>query len=183
MDKQSLRREILSIRDRLGKEEKGRMDEALHHKLLSLELALGGPPVYLYLSFGSEIDTWGILKELTSRNIPVAAPRVRGKEMAFFKIRGPEDLKPGFRGIMEPVPSFPLMEPEGEELFIVPGAVFDREGYRIGYGGGYYDRYLAARREIPFHTLALAYPFQLVEKIPRDDWDLPVGRVLTPQDI
>ena len=95
MDKQSLRREILSIRDRLGKEEKGRMDEALHHKLLSLELALGGPPVYLYLSFGSEIDTWGILKELTSRNIPVAAPRVRGKEMAFFKICGPEDLKPG----------------------------------------------------------------------------------------
>ena len=66
---------------------------------------------------------------------------------------------------------------------VVPGAVFDREGYRIGYGGGYYDRYLAARREIPFDTLALAYPFQLVEEIPRDDWDLPVGKVLTPWDI
>ena len=72
---------------------------------------------------------------------------------------------------------------EGEELVVVPGAVFDREGYRIGYGGGYYDRYLAARREIPFDTLALAYPFQLVEEIPREDWDLPVGKVLTPWDI
>ena len=62
-------------------------------------------------------------------------------------------------------------------MILVPGAVFDRRGYRIGYGGGYYDRYLAVHKNVK--TLAAAYPFQIVEEVIREEWDRPVERIFT----
>ena len=183
VDKGTIRKQILRVRDHLEDKEKKQMDDRIFSHLLDYAPLWDGRPVYIYLSFGSEIDTWRLLEELTKRKIPTAAPRVRGREMEFFRISGAGDTAPGFRGIMEPSDSCPELEAKGEALMIVPGVAFDRNGYRIGYGGGYYDRYLASHREQAFCTLALAYPFQLIEEITREAWDLQADGVLTPEGL
>lgn len=174
--KSALRREILAQRNRLKPEEKEKMDRQILKRLLDWEPLWTGRPVFLYLSFGSEVNTWPLLEELFRRKIPVAAPRVAGREMDFYRIHGKEELRAGYKGIPEPSADCPKAETE-ESVILVPGAVFDRRGYRIGYGGGYYDRYLAVHKNVK--TLAAAYPFQIVEEVIREEWDRPVERIFT----
>ncbi len=176
--KRALGRKKLKERDRLLPEVRRRLDQKIFARLKDFAPLWSGRPVYLYLSIGSEVDTMPVLRELWKRNIPVAAPRVEGNEMAFYYIRRPEELSPGFRGILEPVTAVSLAE-EKEALILAPGAAFDLRGYRIGYGGGYYDRYLKAH---PGHmAMALAYEFQLAEEIFADPWDEPVQWILTEE--
>ena len=86
--KSALRREILAQRNRLKPEEKEKMDRQILKRLLDWEPLWTGRPVFLYLSFGSEVNTWPLLEELFRRKIPVAAPRVAGREMDFYRIHG-----------------------------------------------------------------------------------------------
>lgn len=178
--KKALRREILARRNGLGLKEKEQMDREMFNRLLDWKPMWTGRPVFLYLSFGSEFDTWPLLEELLKRKIPAAAPRVSGKEMEFYWIHGKEELERGFKGIPEPSAGCPRAEAE-ERTILVPGAVFDRKGYRIGYGGGYYDRYLAAHGNA--QTLAAAYPFQIVEEVMREEWDRPVDWIVTAEEL
>lgn len=177
--KRALRREILRRRNGLKPEEKEQMDRKISRRLLDWKPLWTGQPVFLYLSFGSEFHTWPLLEELLKRKIPVAAPRVEGTEMDFYWIHGKEELQAGYKGIPEPSAGCQRAEAAGG-IILVPGAVFDRKGYRIGYGGGYYDRYLPAHGDM--ETLAAAYPFQIVEEVMREEWDRPVDRIVTTEE-
>ena len=98
--------------------------------------------------------------------------------MDFYEIRDFSELQKGAYGILEPTGDR-LLLPQKDDLMLVPGAAFDRNGYRIGYGGGYYDRYL--RRHPDMKTIALAYDFQIISRVPAEEFDVPAGEVLFPQ--
>ena len=102
--------------------------------------------VLTYVSFGSEVDTHALMQAARSAGKQVAVPRCRRPIRSTSMISSEDDLGPGLRGLMEPSPDCgrPLTPPQMVgSLYIVPGLVFDADGYRIGYGGGYYDRFLA----------------------------------------
>lgn len=179
-EKKRLRREMLALRDGMEREEADRLNRALWNQLAACEALWSGRPVYTYISYRREADTRALIRALWEKNIPVAAPRVAGRDMDFFWICGEQDLAVGYRGIPEPACGCGRAD-SPEALIVVPGAAFDRNGYRIGYGGGFYDRFL--EREPQHVVMGLAYEFQLLECLPREDCDRPVGVVLTQEGL
>ncbi len=175
-EKKRLRREMLARRDRMEPARADELNRRLWEQMERYQQLWSGMPVYTYISYRREADTRRLVRELWKRGIPVAAPRTEDGWMEFYRIRSESDLTAGYRGIPEPVCGCEKAEEE-RALVIVPGAVFDLQGYRIGYGGGYYDRFMA--REPGHETMGLAYDFQVVPRLPVEEYDLPVGKILT----
>ncbi len=175
-EKKQLRREMLARRDRMEPAMADALNRRLWEQMERCQQLWSGMPVYSYISYRCEADTRRLVRELWKRGIPVAAPRAKDGRMEFYRIRSESDLTAGYRGIPEPVCGCEKASKE-RALVIVPGAVFDLQGYRIGYGGGYYDRFMA--REPGHETLGLAYDFQVIPRLPVEEYDLPVGRILT----
>jgi 5-formyltetrahydrofolate cyclo-ligase len=134
----------------------------------------------MYLSYGSEIDTVGILNTLVKAGKKVAAPRVEGREMIFYEICGLEDTAAGYKGIPEPSRHCREIH-DLRALMLIPGLAFTKEGDRIGYGGGFYDRFL--EKEPEHNAVALAYPFQLLETIPVENTDRRIQGIVLPNRI
>ena len=162
-EKAALRRELLARRDALpGRAEKSR---AIQSRVLALPEYQRARRVLLYLSKGSEVDTWPLL----------ARALAQGK--AFYRVSSREDLQAGAFGLLEPIPGrCPPLERGQGDLCLVPGLAFDREGYRLGYGKGYYDCFLAAQ---PVRTVGLCFEALAFERLPRDGFDRPVCRLVT----
>ena len=97
--------------------------------------------------------------------------------MRFLNLYDLSQVAPGFGGFPEPISDSPVAE-DTHALVLMPGLAFDRVGHRIGYGGGFYDRFLAKEPEHP--TVALCYEFQMVENLPVESFDVPVDLVLCP---
>ena len=100
--------------------------------------------------------------------------------MTFYRITGEADLAPGSFGILEPKESCPAIWPAAGDVMLLPGAAFDREGHRIGYGGGYYDRYLA---QTSFPRAALCWQQMMVNEIPMEIYDQRMDLVITENDV
>lgn len=132
--------------------------------------------VYCYISFGGEADTRKLLSWLWEQQIPVAAPRVEGTRLSFSWICSMEDLEPGFHGILEPKSSC-CQANDRTAVVIVPGAAFSEAGERLGYGGGFYDRFFM---EEPEHErIGLAYEFQILKNLPVEAHDVIMNQVVT----
>lgn len=161
---------------------KAQMDRGVLERLLSLpEFDAGaGLPVYCYVSKGGEVDTLRLMEILRQRKIPVAVPRVEGRVIRFFLIGGMEDLEPGCMGILEPVKGCPPAESPAS-VVLTPGLAFTPQGDRIGYGGGFYDRFFEA--EPDHERIAAAYPFQILGELPTEAFDLRVHRIVTSEQI
>ena len=137
--------------------------------------------VYTYISFGSELDTRALIGIMLDEGKHVAVPKIQGGRMYFYEIKSLADCRPGTWGIPEPEPTpgtIPLniggpdteTPDAGPVLMLLPGLAFDREGNRLGYGRGYYDRYLADHPG--FFCCGLAYREQLIEAVPTDEHDV-----------
>ena len=175
-DRQVLRKEMMRRRDGMSEEEFLERNERLRAHLLTFSPLWSGKMVYLYISYRREADTRWLLSELLRRKIPVAAPRVEGKQMRFFVIRGEEDLVPGCKTIPEPADYCPPAD-EREAIVITPGLVFGKNGFRIGYGGGYYDRFF--EKEPDHLKIGLAYDFQIVEEVSGKSWERELDGILS----
>ena len=105
----------------------------------------------------------------------VAVPKVYGDEMRFILLPDLDRVARGYSGIPEPIDDGPVAD-DPTALVLMPGLAFDKDGRRIGYGGGFYDKFLTAEPAHP--TVALCYDFQIVPHIPAEEFDVPVGRVL-----
>lgn len=205
--KQELRRRIRQLRSALTPEEKAELDRRLRERIEELlaedllagnvlaeespaeddpaeaALAAGGwlarTGIYAYVSHGGEPDTRGLLERFWELGIPVAVPRVEGVDMVFCQVSSFTDLEAGYRGILEPRKDCPAAAwPKAPVL--VPGAAFTRNGGRLGWGGGYYDRFLA--RELQRLRIALAYGFQVMERLPLEAHDLQVDVLVTEEE-
>ncbi len=179
-EKRAIRREMSRARAETAPELKRSWDLAVTDNLLGSGILSDAGCVYCYYSTKEEVDTTGLMQTLLLSGKKVACPRVEKGEISFYLINALTDCCPGFRGICEPVTECEKAEDE-KALVILPGLAFSTDGDRIGYGGGYYDRFLASE---PMHaTVALAYPFQVVRSLPADINDFRAGYIITPDEI
>ena len=131
--------------------------------------------IYGYLPYNQEVRTLSILERALREGKRVAVPKCCGNEMRFIWMEDLSMVEKGYAGIPEPIADFPIADDE-EALVLMPGLAFDREGHRIGYGGGFYDRFLA--REANHPTLALCYDFQVFDRLETEVFDIPVDKIL-----
>ncbi len=150
------------LRAGMAPEEKEEKDRLLYNNIMLSGVLNGAEWVYIYVSYGSEADTRHLINALLKLPHRVAVPRVDGKEMEFYEIKDTKDLKPGYNGIPEPFCGSPVLKCNG--IMFMPGLVFDKAYGRIGYGGGYYDRYLYRHRDNNILKIGVAYSFQVLEK-------------------
>lgn len=152
--------------------------------LLSDDAIRTARSVLLYLPTQGEIDTWPLLDHYWNIGSEVLLPRCRDNEpghMDMYAVINREQLAPGSFGLIEPVPGMARLVPRPcPDVVCVPALGFDRQGYRIGFGGGYYDRFLPG---INAQLVGLAHDFQILDRIPADPWDTPVHRIVTPSTV
>lgn len=131
--------------------------------------------IYFYLPYNQEVRTVPMIQQALRDGKAVAVPKCYGEEMRFITIDSLEGIAPGYCNIPEPIADGPIANDE-TALVLMPGLAFDKEGRRIGYGGGFYDRFLAQEPNHP--TLALCYGFQMVEHLETEEFDIPVDQVI-----
>jgi 5-formyltetrahydrofolate cyclo-ligase len=175
-----------ALRDALSLEERREGSRRIFQKLESLPLYREAGLILFYASFGSEVDTWGMMEDALKRGKKVALPRV-GEDCGGLSAREirdlHRDLHAGYRGIPEPLEDgSPAVKEDQMGLIIVPGLVFDDRGYRLGYGKGYYDRFLfSLSRKVP--SVGLAFDFQVVPALPVSPSDYPLDLIVTDERI
>ena len=176
LDKRALRREIAAQKRALSPAQIEAASADLTAQLLAHPLFRAARSLYAYLSYNQEVRTAAILRQAQRDGKRVAVPKVFGDEMKFLWLDDLSAVAPGAYNIPEPIADGPEADDE-TALVLMPGLAFDPEGHRCGYGGGFYDKYLAAH---PKHvTLALCYAFQMLDHLDTDKFDIPVQYVIS----
>lgn len=185
-DKSSLRSNYLTARRRIDPATKAALDARILERLAGFDLYADAGLVLAYVSYGNEVDTRAVIESALASGKRVAVPRVlpHKHKMDFYEIDGMGDLEEGFKGILEPRRG--VSSPLGTvdllgSVCLVPGLVFDAEGHRIGYGGGYYDRFL---QFYPGDKIALARSAQVSSNpLPAESCDVPVDFIVTDSGV
>ena len=175
MDKKALRQQIRQRKRAMTEEEIRSASEKLGVLLAEDPLYRQAKTLYGYLPYNQEVRTVPMLQRALDEGKRVAVPKCYGDEMRFIYLEDLSQVEKGYCGIPEPVADGPVAD-DPTALVLMPGLAFDPQGRRIGYGGGFYDKFLALEPGHP--TLALCYAFQMVDEIPTEEFDVPVDRVL-----
>ena len=181
MSKDVLRRDLKKQRGQVPKDQRASWDRAITEHFQKLPQLVEARNVMIYLSFGWEIATWPIVEWLQAEGKEVYVPVVQSKPKALIPrlYTRREDLSPQVYGILEPGPEAPTARPEELDVIVVPGLVFSPEGYRIGYGGGYYDRFLPTTQGL---SVGLVYS-SFIRDITPEPWDQAVDLLLTEEGV
>ena len=178
--KDKLRKRILDARFALTPEARRTKSREIEQKLFGLPEFRKADRVMFYASFQSEVETHSMIRRALAEGKLVVLPRVKGKELELLEIANfDRDVSPGAWGIPEPYQGKPAAVGD-IELIIVPGAVFDELGNRVGYGAGFYDKLLTQYQGM---TVALAFELQIVPQVPVDAHDVPMKKIVTEQRI
>lgn len=175
MNKQELRKAIRARKRAMTEEEIERRSRSLCQKFLESDAYRACRTLYGYLPYNQEVRTVPILAQALADGKQVAVPKVYGDDMKFIVLDDLTQVSKGYAGIPEPIADAPVAEDE-TALVLMPGLAFDPQGHRIGYGGGFYDKFLS--REPNHPTLALCYEFQMVEHLETEEFDIPVDTVI-----
>lgn len=175
MDKQALRRSIREQKRAMTEEEISVRSKTLGKLLAASPAYQNARTIYGYLPYNQEVRTVPMLEQALRDGKKVAVPKVYGDEMKFLYIEDLSQVAKGYAGIPEPTADGPAAD-DPTALVLMPGLAFDPQGHRIGYGGGFYDKFLAAEPSHP--TLALCYAFQMLEHLETEAHDIPVDWVL-----
>lgn len=182
MSKSELRKNVLKARGALLPVEVAEKSARVAERLLGMEEYRKASTIMAYLDFRNEVQTGGLLERAMAAGkrmaVPVTDIANRRLTPALLK-HFPGDLQPGAWGILEPKPEcMRPLEPEELDLVIVPGVAFDVDGNRLGYGGGFYDRFLLRTRPDTVY-LALAFELQVRPEVYPGSHDIPVHYLLT----
>lgn len=175
LSKQALRAAIREKKRAMDPADLHTRSEALCRMVLSSPAYRRAEAIYGYVPFNQEVDIRPLLHRALAEGKRVALPKCYGKELRFLWVTDLTQVRPSAFGAPEPVSDGPIAR-EKTALVLVPGLAFDRRGYRIGYGGGFYDRFLAQEPEHP--TIALCYDFQLLPQLEAESHDIPVDTIL-----
>lgn len=175
MNKQELRRAIRERKRAMTEEEIVERSNALAEKFYNTPAYQAASTIYGYLPYNQEVRTVPMLQRALDEGKRVAVPKVYGEEMRFIYLEDLTQVSKGYAGIPEPIADAPVAE-DKQALVLMPGLAFDPQGHRIGYGGGFYDRFLAQEPHHP--TLALCYEFQMQAHLDTEEFDIPVDTVL-----
>lgn len=184
-EKADLRRRILKVCRKLSPEEVIERSSKIRHRFIELTEEYGFNVVMIYMSVRNEVDTYELGRELLRMGKTVCAPvvdRAERRIIPYTVSKIPDDLVDGEYNIPEPSREKGRpVDPASIDVVVVPGVGFDPRGYRLGYGGGYYDRFLPLCSNALF--VGLAYEFQIVERIPNEDWDIRMDMVITEKRV
>ena len=172
--KAELRKKILQEMKTLSQEQKQAMDRDLTERFLQHPFYQEAKVIATYLSFPHEFQTQELIEQALKDGKKVLIPKTYPKGRMEFVVYDPQQLAKTSFGLLEPQGDLEVVEPSQIDLIHVPGLAFTTEGYRIGYGGGYYDRYL---EHFAGHTMSTIYPCQ-VQEFNFENHDIPVQEVL-----
>ena len=175
MDKKELRRAIRERKRAMTEEEIVSRSAKLGALFTQSDAYKNAKTIYGYLPYNQEVRTVPMLEQALKDGKKVAVPKVYGDEMKFLYLDDLSKVSKGYAGIPEPIADEPVAD-DKTALVLMPGLAFDPEGHRIGYGGGFYDKFLAAEPNHP--TLALCYEFQMLPALDTEEHDIPVDTVL-----
>lgn len=175
MNKQELRQAIRAQKRAMTEEDILRRSEILAEKFARSNAYRAAKTIYGYLPYNQEVRTVSMLRRALEHGKRVAVPKVYGDDMKFIYLDDLSQVAKGYAGIPEPVADGPVAQDE-TALVLMPGLAFDRAGHRIGYGGGFYDKFLA--REPHHPTVALCYDFQVMDRLETEEFDIPVDLVI-----
>ena len=179
--KDQVRRLALARRARLTPDERSTKAEAIHATVRDLPELAGDGPVVAYVGVRTEVPTEALLRWVLEQGRTLALPTVADDgTMRAAPVSSLEELSPGYRGIPEPRHAFPI-DPAEAAVAIVPGVAFDARGGRLGYGGGFFDRFLAAAPDVL--RVGLCFDVQVVDDLPQEEHDERVGVVVTEDRI
>ena len=175
MDKKELRRQISKRKREMTENEIENASRVLAEKFVNSQVYRDAKTIYGYMPYNQEVRTVPMLQRALDEGKRVAVPKCYGDEMRFIYLEDLSRVEKGYCGIPEPILDEPVAD-DPTALVLMPGLAFDPQGHRIGYGGGFYDRFLASEPEHP--TLALCYDFQMLPHVETEEFDIPVDCVL-----
>ncbi|SDY54106.1 5-formyltetrahydrofolate cyclo-ligase [Evansella caseinilytica] len=184
MLKKEWREKIRNELSRLSERDKAEKTLKIQSRLLRHHSWLQADVIGATVSFGNEIDTYCIIEAAWEAGKRVAVPRCIAAErkLLFYELTNFNELEKSYYGLLEPrLGATEQIHPGEIALLLVPGVVFDRQGFRIGYGGGYYDRFLAAHENLT--TCSLCYDVQFVDHLPSETHDVPVRMIITEKEV
>lgn len=181
-EKRSLRKHLRAVRDAIPEAHRVARSHKIAQQLIALPEVIHAASIFIYYAHGSEVSTHALIDEWLSQNKTVAVPRIipgPARQMLAIPIKSCAELVPDILNIPAPRSDAAEMNtthPAGPDLIILPGLGFAAQGQRLGQGGGYYDRYL--RKYPSAKTIALAFNEQMIDKLPTNETDCPVDRVV-----
>ena len=171
MDKKTLRKEMIQKRLSLSQEQFSFKSSIIHQKINQLDIFKNAQSIGIYLSYKNEVDTFKLINQIVSSK-DIYVPRIQGKMMDFVAFQSYKDLKENRYGILEPTGNQINNNPD---LLIVPLVAYDLNNNRLGYGGGFYDRFL---KNYQGTTIGIAFDFQQVKKQKIENQDLPLDIII-----
>lgn len=179
-DKKSIRRSILEQRNALREEDKMRASLLITERLLGHQWYYQSQRILAYAAYGSELNLDMLLQEILDSGKELYLPAIVEEQMYFFRVKSLDELVTGYKGIREMANPDPYGESAyryceqtvGKDLLIMPGVAFDIYGNRIGYGKGFYDRFLADKGPLRLRSIAVAYEMQVLPHVPHEEQDI-----------
>lgn len=181
--KKEIRKRILKQRRECPPEIRHEASGRIVHSVLQHPWFAEASDIYAYADFDGEAETRTLIETALREGKRVWLPKVRGEDMEFYPVMSMDSLSEGAFGILEPSAKDVSASENaaGKSLMLLPGVAFDRAGNRIGYGRGYYDRYLAVCPGIP--KIALAFEFQITDRIPAEHTDIKADLIITEKGV
>ena len=176
MDKKALRQKIKALKKAMTEEEIVAASNRLAELFYASEQYQNAKTIYGYLPYNQEVRTTPMLQKALDDGKKIAVPKVFGDTMRFIYLDDLSQVSEGYCGIPEPISDEPVAD-DPTALVLMPGLAFDSAGHRIGYGGGFYDKFLMEESGHP--TIALCYGFQMLPELQTEEFDIPVDCVLT----
>lgn len=185
MNKKELRKEMLTKRNQLEDCIRNPQDKIIYDNFINSDLYKNAQDIFIYVSFGSEVDTHKIINKAIKDNKSIYVPKtdMEKKEMIAIKIHSLSELVVDSYGILAPISVDKTLISNKFDVIIMPGVAFDKEGNRIGYGGGYYDKYIKDNDANTTPKVALAYDEQIIEKIESEAHDINVDFIISSKKV
>lgn len=180
--KKKVRKKIKTDLEQLTEENRVEFTKKISSQLFGLKEWKQAKIIGITVSIPPEVPTLHIIEQAWREGKEVAVPKCNpeNKTMIFKKIISFNELESVYSGLLEPIDSTEKVRSEEIQLLIVPGLAFTKDGYRLGFGGGYYDRFLSGYKG---STLSLAFDCQLVDEVPTELHDIPVDKVITKDKV
>ncbi|MBV7274573.1 5-formyltetrahydrofolate cyclo-ligase [Clostridium sp. PL3] len=178
--KKDIRKSIKSKRAALTNDEREKLNKALYEKTINSEYYKNANTIFAFVSYDTEVDTHSIIKKALEDGKTVCVPKTISMEegMLAIKLNSFNDMAEGNYGILEPKLTTPKIEENLIDLAFIPGLAFDKRGGRVGYGGGFYDRFMNNMRK-EAKKIGLAYSFQILDEVPMEKHDLFIDGIIT----
>lgn len=185
MDKKLLRKKLLQKRNDLDKKTKKIYDRQIFDKFFDLKCVINAKDIFIYVGYGSEINTISIIKKLIEmgKNIYIPYTYKNSRIMKMTKLKDPDlELEPGFKNIPEVKKEYRCFYEGKIDIIVLPGLAFDNMLNRLGYGGGYYDTFISNLDYMPL-KLGMCYDFQLLPNLPTEKFDKKIDLLITEKSL